>query len=70
MNTHTTRHVYDLTVEGEHCYYANGILVHNCTQAIRYLKDAGWLEINPEPRYDDAEDYVDAAPKRVNPYSA
>ena len=22
--------VYDLTVEGSHCFYANGILVHNC----------------------------------------
>lgn len=22
--------VYNLTVEGEHCYYANGILTHNC----------------------------------------
>lgn len=22
--------VYDLTVEGAHCFYANGILVHNC----------------------------------------
>lgn len=24
------RSVYNLTVEGEHCYYANGILVENC----------------------------------------
>ena len=24
------RHVYDLTVEGEHEFFANGILVHNC----------------------------------------
>ena len=23
-------HVYDLTVEGLHCFYANGVLVHNC----------------------------------------
>jgi hypothetical protein len=63
-----TKAVYDLTVEDEHCYFANGILVHNCTQTIRFLKDAGWLDINPEPRYDD-EDYVDARPKRVNPYA-
>jgi hypothetical protein len=28
--------VYDLTVEGEHEYFANGILVHNCLDAIRY----------------------------------
>lgn len=44
--------------------------VDSATQAIRYLKDAGWLDINPEPRYDDDEDYFDAMPKRVNPYAA
>ncbi len=44
--------------------------VDSATQAIRYLKDAGWLDINPEPRYDDDDDYFDAMPKRVNPYAA
>lgn len=29
--------VYDLTVEDEHCYYANGVLVHNCMDAFRYF---------------------------------
>ena len=28
--------VYDLTVEGQYEYYANGILVHNCIDPIRY----------------------------------
>ena len=28
--------VYDLTVEGEHEYFANGVLVHNCIDAARY----------------------------------
>lgn len=28
--------VYDLTVEDEHEYFANGILVHNCMDSIRY----------------------------------
>jgi predicted phage terminase large subunit-like protein len=70
-NTRTMRHVYDLTVEGEHCYYANGILVHNCTQALRYLRDAGWLEIDPPPRDDwDEDDYADTGrQRRVNPYA-
>jgi PBSX family phage terminase large subunit len=27
--------VYNLTVEGAHCYYANGVLAHNC-DALRY----------------------------------
>jgi len=28
--------VWDLTVEGEHEFFANGILVHNCIDATRY----------------------------------
>ena len=28
--------VYDLTVENNHEYFANGILVHNCMDALRY----------------------------------
>ena len=28
--------VYDLTVEGEHEFFANGVLVHNCWDALRY----------------------------------
>jgi hypothetical protein len=70
-NTRTMRHVFDLTVEGEHCYYADGILVHNCTQALRYLRDAGWIEIDPPPRDDwDDDDFADTGrQKRVNPYA-
>lgn len=29
--------VYDLTVLDEHCFYANGILVSNCGDAVQYL---------------------------------
>jgi len=70
-NTRTMRHVFDLTVEGEHCYYANGMLVHNCSQALRYLRDAGWLEIDPPPDNDwDEDDYVDSGRvRRANPYA-
>ena len=42
-----TRQVYNLTVEGEHCYYANGILTHNCdtvSSALRFLRKAGMME--------------------------
>lgn len=28
--------VFDLTVENEHSYFANGVLVHNCMDALRY----------------------------------
>ena len=31
--------VYDLTVNGEHEFFANGILVHNCIDALRYALD-------------------------------
>lgn len=43
--------------------------VDSATQAIRLLKDMGFLDINPEPRYDDEDDYYDVQPKRVNPYA-
>ncbi len=28
-------HVYDLTVEGAHCFFANGFLVHNTAAAVK-----------------------------------
>jgi hypothetical protein len=28
--------VYDLTIDGQHEFYANGVLVHNCIDALRY----------------------------------
>ena len=31
--------VYDLSVENEHEFFANGILVHNCVDAVRYALD-------------------------------
>jgi hypothetical protein len=42
----TTSAVYNLTVEGSHCYYANGILTHNCdaaTQALMRFRQGGFL---------------------------
>ena len=45
--------------------------VDACTQALRFLRDSGWLEIDP-PRQDDydEEDYIDAGiRKRENPYA-
>ena len=45
--------------------------VDACTQALRYLRDGGWLDIDPPPLDDwDEEDYADSGmPKRVNPYA-
>ena len=43
--------------------------VDACTQALRYLRDSGFLTIDVAP-YDESEDYVDAGRKqRVNPYA-
>ena len=45
--------------------------VDACTQALRYLRDAGWLEIDPPPDDDwDEDDYVDSGRvRRTNPYA-
>ena len=44
--------------------------VDSTTQAIRLLKDMGWLDINPEPRDNDDDEYLEYTQvKRVNPYS-
>jgi len=39
--------------------------------ALRFLRDAGWLEVDPPPRDDwDEEDYADSGrQRRTNPYS-
>ena len=34
------RDVYDLTVEGAHNFFANGILVHNCDDVIKNIQEA------------------------------
>lgn len=41
------------------------------SQALRYLRDAGWLNIDPLPPDDyDPEDYIDAGVVRTNPYAS
>jgi len=46
--------------------------VDTATQALRYLRDSGWLEIDPPPQDDwDDDDWADTGrPKRENPYAA
>lgn len=48
--------------------------VDSCTQALRYLKDQGFLEIDPPPREDDVDEYADYLKEighdtRQNPYA-
>ncbi len=40
--------VYNLAVEEAECYYANGILVHNCSMALLHLRDNGYLALTRE----------------------
>jgi len=47
-----TSDVYDLTVQGEHEFYANGILVHNSLDALRYILNSR----PPVPLEDEEED--------------
>ena len=57
------------------CSYPNTThddFVDACTQALRFLRDAGWLEVDPPPRdtWDD-DDYADTGRvRRENPYAA
>jgi hypothetical protein len=44
-NTHIMQEVYDITVENEHCYYANGILVHNCVQALNRFRAGNFISL-------------------------
>ena len=46
-------------------------LVDACTQALRYLRDAGWLDIDPPPDENwDEDDFADTGRvRRVNPYA-
>ena len=41
------RRVYDLTVAHEHVFFAEGVLVHNCADAMQYL----CLHANPSFSY-------------------
>ena len=44
-------------------------MVDAASQGLRYLRDAGWLDIDPPPRYDDDDFYQESRQKRGNPYA-
>jgi hypothetical protein len=46
--------------------------VDACTQGLRFLRDAGWLDIDGAPREDyDMDDYIDSGRRKLeNPYAA
>ena len=66
------RPVYNLTVEGAHCYYANGVLVHNCdtvSMGLKHLRDTGILLRNQEytADLDTSRLHLGAPPKPLYP---
>ncbi|CAB4145963.1 Intein C-terminal splicing region [uncultured Caudovirales phage] len=67
-STHTMRRVYNLTVERAECFYANGILTHNCSQALRLIADRNLVTVRePEPQ---TETTRAPQPPKPNPYAA
>ena len=44
-------------------------MVDAASQGLRYLRDAGWLDIDPPPRYDDDDYLQESRQKRGNPYA-
>lgn len=55
-----TEQVYDLEIDGVHEYFANGLLVHNCIDAIRYVILEEVLGQNGDGL--DADEVVDILP--------
>lgn len=48
--------VYNITVEDAHCYFANGVLVHNCdalVQALIYIRRGGYVGIPSDLKDED-----------------
>jgi predicted phage terminase large subunit-like protein len=67
--TPTLRRVYNLTVKDAHCYYANGVLVHNCdsvSMAIRHLRESGLL-VRSDERLADLANEMDFSNIRQPP---
>jgi hypothetical protein len=65
--THTTQPVYNLTVEGAHCYFANSILSHNCdtvSQALMRFRQGGFITIDS----DEQEEERRARRRNTRPY--
>jgi hypothetical protein len=55
INTHTTQPVFNLTVEGTHCFYANDVLVHNCdtvSQALLRVRQGGFIRLASDEKDD------------------
>jgi predicted phage terminase large subunit-like protein len=58
-NTHTMHRVYDIEVEEEHCYFAEGVLVHNCVQALNRFRAGNFISLTSD--FEDEEKQQDVA---------
>lgn len=59
MKESVPQKVYNLTVAEANCYYANGILVHNCdtvTGALGYMRRNSLIKLKQEAEEDERED--------------
>ena len=68
-NTRTIAPVYNLTVEGCEMFYANDVLVHNCSQALRHLRDIG-LIVRPAERLQEMNEnlrHIGSTPQPLYP---
>lgn len=54
------KEVYDITVEGQHEFFANGILAHNCIDSIRYALEPYILNKGKMKIRDDWDNQLDA----------
>ena len=58
-----TEDVYDIEVDKNHNFYANGILVHNCeialvTSPLRHIDDDGTDLVKVEVKKENLEEYL------------
>ena len=64
-NLERAEDVYDLTIEKDHEYFANGLLVHNCLDAFRYILNlANFSTIEDARPLDFSQKYKIGTPKQ------
>lgn len=52
--TNVRRPVFNLCVEDAHCFYANGVLTHNCTEmAVARYRQGGFLQLSDDEKDGD-----------------
>lgn len=55
VNLNRSEDVYDLTIEKDHEFFANGILVHNCIDDIRYIISAYFYDTVNEKEPEESD---------------